>query len=269
MHARNDRPGAAFTLIELLVSIAIIAMLLSIMLPTLSRVREKAKVTQCLSNLRQIGAALTAYDVENRRFPLTPYELGDHATFPASVRGPTVDLREVLKPYMDVDYFVCPGVQPWKVSEATSTVINVDYVLTFSYYADATVTNIDDPTSAVFSPKLWIKPNRPWMYGTHKMTVLAGDRLYLDPVTVPGTWRHVVNHPDRQPYGEWAPPGFAGTAWLQNLPPGKDERRKVVGNFLLTDGSAKTYGPGDDGLLRIPNRNADRLGSDYLLPETP
>jgi prepilin-type N-terminal cleavage/methylation domain-containing protein len=56
----------AFTLIELLVVIGIIAVLLSILLPTLARVRQSAESTQCLSNLRQIGQAALMYANENK-----------------------------------------------------------------------------------------------------------------------------------------------------------------------------------------------------------
>ena len=101
------------------------------------------------------------------------------------------------------------------------------------------------------------------------MSVIAGDKAYLDPVTVPGTWRHIVNHPGREPYGEWAPPGFAGTAWLRVMPPGQDERKKVRANFVFSDGSARTITGSDTELLPIPSRHTKRLGSSYLLPWLP
>ncbi len=55
----------AFTLVELLVVIGIIALLISIMLPALSKARQQAVTAQCLSNLHQLGLGLVLYQGDN------------------------------------------------------------------------------------------------------------------------------------------------------------------------------------------------------------
>jgi len=66
---KNQR---GFTLVELLVVIGIIALLIAILMPALSRAREAAKGVQCLSNLRQIGVAVSMY-VQASKGWLPPY----------------------------------------------------------------------------------------------------------------------------------------------------------------------------------------------------
>jgi prepilin-type N-terminal cleavage/methylation domain-containing protein len=63
------RKGPGFTLIELLVVIAIIAVLVGLLLPSLSGARESARAVKCGSNLRQIVTGMTTYAGDYRQIP--------------------------------------------------------------------------------------------------------------------------------------------------------------------------------------------------------
>ncbi len=70
--------SCGFTLIELLVVISIIAVLMSIMTPALTRARQGAQKTVCLSNMRQIGIALRCYlDETGGRLPPSTCHIKD------------------------------------------------------------------------------------------------------------------------------------------------------------------------------------------------
>jgi prepilin-type N-terminal cleavage/methylation domain-containing protein len=61
-----------FTLIELLVVISIIALLIAILLPALGAARDSARVSQCLSNQKQMATATTAFAVDDKKGRLIP-----------------------------------------------------------------------------------------------------------------------------------------------------------------------------------------------------
>jgi prepilin-type N-terminal cleavage/methylation domain-containing protein len=83
MSTRTSRPPA-FTLIELLVVIAVIALLIGILLPSLASARKTARLDICLSNMRQMGTALTSYAGDKR---------GSLAAFRGSRGGSTANGR--------------------------------------------------------------------------------------------------------------------------------------------------------------------------------
>lgn len=99
--SKNTRSYYGFTLVELLVVIAIIGILVSLLLPALSSVREAARGAACKSNLKQIGLAVKMYESANRFYPPS-FEFEDAGGMTSNNGSWSIHGR--LLPYMDMDW---------------------------------------------------------------------------------------------------------------------------------------------------------------------
>jgi prepilin-type N-terminal cleavage/methylation domain-containing protein len=144
---------SGFTLIELLVVIAIISLLMGILLPVLSRVRQQAKLTLCAGNLRQVGLAIQLYAEDcDGDIPFGPsgrpvtgsnfYTVTGNVTSLISLEdGAPVGLGLLLEHYLSYQPKVifCPGAdQPSEAEEQLARVGSKQAQSDF-YYRHASV----------------------------------------------------------------------------------------------------------------------------------
>ncbi len=121
----KPRSAGAFTLVELMIVVAIVAVLLAVMVPSLRSARAQARAVVCASNLRQLGIGLCGYANEYRGYamPAAYTDAGTTRSGPPVYWWGTNDEMHVdhrrgfLWPYLHAELrsdgvFECPS-QPW------------------------------------------------------------------------------------------------------------------------------------------------------------
>jgi prepilin-type N-terminal cleavage/methylation domain-containing protein/prepilin-type processing-associated H-X9-DG protein len=159
-----------FTLIELLVVVAIIAVLIALLLPSLSQAREKAKQVVCGTSKQQIGIAVTMYTQDNQdSFPSNNPYTCEYAITTVNMDWMADPIRFFLGRYIPTyDLFICPSGphDPYFQSGNTTA-----YKATTTFFSNT----LAGVASWVPGPA---KPVKVSMVANPVQTVMTGDSTY-------------------------------------------------------------------------------------------
>ncbi len=212
------RVRKGFTLIELLVVIAIIAILAAILFPVFAKAREKARMTACLSNLKQIGLAFNMYSQDYDDNFVGCYTGYPDYTWPGA-----------LYPYVkNTNLFDCPSRVPdvpWDNDHYLRPPLNVWYCNRAPAYGfNLSYGQYDDPGNIMANG-----PGRAWGYGVSRLSAIAypaeciwcADSRFYDP----GTYGYTI----------------ADSVVVHVLWESPDPRHNDGCNVSFMDGHAKWY----------------------------
>ncbi len=246
-------PG--FTLVELLVVVGIIALLVSILLPSMSKARKQGQAVVCLARCRALGVGMTMYVSEYGMYP--PHQVFLDQIDPETDQAKRVRWFNAMAALLDTDekdtreVQSCPTVHDWKVGRNNSYGYNYKYIGStrgststanpFHPFERFPVKHLRCPTKTIAFADAdgtgWLHEHEnEWEGDNWKDPLALGNHGYvLDPTFVPiwsdQTWSGPPDNPEFESY--------AWRDWRTYL----SERHLGRSSAVFCDGHGELIGP--------------------------